>query len=53
MGILFETMYAKFGITGAEWSQISTAWVDALTKDSALAARFGDAVAAEREKLKG
>ena len=53
MGIPFESMYAKFGITGAEWSQISTAWVDALTKDSALAARFGDAVAAEREKLKG
>jgi hypothetical protein len=53
MGIPFETMYAKFGITGAEWSQISTAWVDALTKDSALASRFGDAVAAEREKLKG
>jgi hypothetical protein len=53
MGIPFETMYAKFGITGAEWSQISTTWVDTLTKDSALAAKFGDAVAAEREKLKG
>jgi hypothetical protein len=53
MGIPFETMYEKFGITGAEWSQISTAWVDALTKDSGLAARFGDAVAAERKKLEG
>ena len=34
-------------------SQISTAWVDALTKDPALASRFGDAVAAERAKLQG
>jgi hypothetical protein len=53
MGIPFETMYAKFGITGAEWSQISTAWVDALTKDSALASKFGDLVMAERAKLGG
>jgi hypothetical protein len=53
MGIPFETMYTKFGITGAEWSQISTAWVDTLTHDSALASKFGDAVAAERAKLQG
>jgi len=46
-------MYANFGIIGADWSQISTAWVDALTKDPALASRFGDAVAAERAKLQG
>ena len=46
-------MYAEFGITGADWSQISKAWVDALTKDPALASRFGDAVAAERAKLQG
>lgn len=51
LGIPFETMYAEYGITGAEWSQISTAWVDTLTKDSALASRFGDLVMAEREKL--
>lgn len=37
MGVPFETMYAEYRITGAEWSQISTAWVDALM--------------AEREKL--
>ena len=53
MGVSFETMYAEFGITGADWSQISTAWVDALTHDPALASRFGDAVAAERAKLEG
>jgi hypothetical protein len=47
----FETMYAEFGITGAEWSQISTTWVDTLTHDNALASTFGDAVAAERAKL--
>ena len=52
MGVPFETMYAEYGITGAEWSQISTTWVDTLTKDSALASRFGDAVSAEREKIK-
>lgn len=51
MGVPFETMYAEYGITGAEWSQISTAWVDALTKDPALGSKFGDAVMAEREKL--
>lgn len=51
MGVPFETMYAEFGITGAEWSQISTAWVDKLTHDPALGAQFGEAVAAEREKL--
>jgi hypothetical protein len=53
MGVPFETMYAQFGITGADWSQISTAWVDRLTHDQALASRFGDAVAAERAKLQG
>jgi hypothetical protein len=53
MGIPFETMYAQFGITGADWSQISTAWVDTLTHDSALASKFGDAVEAERAKLQG
>jgi hypothetical protein len=52
-GVPFETMYAEFGITGAEWSQISTEWVQRLTTDQALAARFGEAVAAERAKLQG
>jgi hypothetical protein len=52
-GVPFETMYAEFGITGADWSQISTAWVDALTHDPALASTFGEAVAAERAKLQG
>jgi len=51
MGVPFETMYAELGITGAEWSQISTAWVDTLTHDPALGSKFGDAVAAERAKL--
>jgi hypothetical protein len=50
-GVPFETMYARFAITGADWSQISTAWVDRLTRDRALASTFGDAVAAERAKL--
>jgi hypothetical protein len=53
VGLPFETMYAQFGITGADWSQISSAWVDQLTHDQALASRFGDAVAAERAKLEG
>ena len=52
-GLPFETMYAEFGITGSDWSQISTAWVDTLTHDSALASKFGDAVATERAKLQG
>jgi len=51
MGVPFETMYAELGITVAEWSQISTAWVDTLTHDPALGSKFGDAVAAERAKL--
>ena len=53
MRVPFETMYAEFGITGADWSQISTAWVDKLTHDPALGSTFGDAVAKEREKLQG
>lgn len=53
VGVPFETMYARFGITGAEWSQISTAWVQRLTADPALAATFGDAAAAERARLQG
>ncbi|MDP9341751.1 MAG: hypothetical protein M3Q23_06540 [Actinomycetota bacterium] len=52
-GVRFETMYAEFGMTGADWSQISTAWVEKLAADSALAARFGEAVAAERTRLQG
>ena len=51
MGVPFEAMYAEFGITGADWSQISTEWVDRLTHDPALGSQFGDAVAAERAKL--
>jgi hypothetical protein len=50
-GVPSQTMYAEFGITGAEWSQISTAWVDTLTHDPALGSTLGDAVAAERAKL--
>jgi hypothetical protein len=52
-GVPFEQMYAAFDMTGADWSQISTAWVDALTKDPALASRFVGAVTAERTKLEG
>jgi hypothetical protein len=53
MGVPFETVYATVGITGAGWSQISTAWLDRLTRDAELAARFGGAVAAERARLGG
>jgi hypothetical protein len=39
----FDRMYSKFGIDAPKWSQISTYWVDALIKDTALAKQFSDA----------
>jgi hypothetical protein len=36
----FEPMYAKFGINPQKWSQISTYWVDRLTKEMDLAQDF-------------
>lgn len=37
-----EPMYAKFGITVVDWSQISTYWVDRLRTDLQLAADFSE-----------
>lgn len=38
----FDAMYAKFNIDPPKWSQISTDWVDKLTKDPLLAKDFAD-----------
>jgi hypothetical protein len=37
-----DAMYAKFGINPQKWSQISTDWVERLTKDPLLAKDFAD-----------
>lgn len=37
-----DAMYAKFGINPQKWSQISTDWVEKLTKDPLLARDFAD-----------
>jgi hypothetical protein len=37
-----EAMYAKFNINPQKWSQISTHWVENLTKDPALAADYAE-----------
>lgn len=42
----FDAMYARFGIDAPRWSQISTHWVDVLTKDPTLGAKFGEAARA-------
>jgi hypothetical protein len=47
----FDGMYAKFGIDAPKWSQISTYWVDRLTKDPQLATQFGDAAKARMLEL--
>ena len=46
-----DRMYAHYGIDVQQWSQISMYWVDQLTKDQALAARFGQATGALRQQL--
>ena len=47
----FDAMYAKFAIDAPKWSQISTYWVDRLTKDPQLGAKFGDAAKAKMQEL--
>jgi hypothetical protein len=47
----FEPMYERFGIDAPKWSQISTDWVDRLTKDPALGASFGDRFVARIKEL--
>jgi len=42
----FDAMYARFGIDAPKWSQISTYWVEQLTNDPQLGAKFGDAAKA-------
>jgi hypothetical protein len=37
-----DAMYAKFGINPQKWSQISTDWVDKLTKNPQLAAEYAE-----------
>jgi hypothetical protein len=51
MGVPFETIHAEYGITAAEWSQISTAWGDGPDQGSHSRHEVRDAVVAEREKL--
>lgn len=46
-----DRMYATFNIDVHKWSQISTYWVDMLTKDPQLASQFQDAVKKEIESL--
>ncbi len=46
-----EKMYAYYGIDVQQWSQISTYWVDQLTRDQDLAGRFGQATGAMRQQL--
>ena len=47
----FDSMYAKFGIDVQKWSQISTHWVDRLTKDPQLGAEYGRKVRARVKEL--
>lgn len=47
----FDAMYARFGIDPSKWSQISTHWVDRLTKDPQLGADYGQKVRARVKEL--
>lgn len=47
----FDAMYARFGIDVHKWSQISTYWVDKLTKDPALGSDYGTKVRARVKEL--
>jgi hypothetical protein len=47
----FDAMYARFGIDAPKWSQISTHWVDRLTKDPQLGADYGRKVRARVKEL--
>jgi hypothetical protein len=47
----FDAMYARFNIDVQKWSQISTYWVDKLTKDPALGSDYGNKVRARVKEL--
>ena len=47
----FDSMYARFGIDVQKWSQISTHWVDRLTKDPQLGSDYGQKVRARVKEL--
>ena len=47
----FESMYARFNIDPPKWSQISTHWVDRLTKDPQLGADYAGKVRARIKEL--
>ncbi|MEO6391154.1 MAG: hypothetical protein ABIP75_04825, partial [Pyrinomonadaceae bacterium] len=47
----FDAMYARFNIDVSKWSQISTFWVDKLTKDPPLGADYGNKVCARVKEL--
>ena len=47
----FDAMYARFGIDAPKWSQISTHWVNRLTKDPQLGADYGQKVRARVKEL--
>jgi len=47
----FEPMYERFGIDAPKWSQISTHWVEKLTKDPQLGKEFGDKFVARIKEL--
>lgn len=46
-----EPMYAKFGITVIDWSQISTYWVDRIRTDTQLGADFAERMKARMDEL--
>jgi len=47
----FDAMYARFGIDAPKWSQISTHWVDRLTKDPQLGSDYAQKVRARVKEL--
>src|SRR5689334_12477715 len=46
-----EGMYARCGISGVDWSQISTYWVSELVKNQAQYPRFADDAKEEKARL--
>lgn len=46
-----EGMYARCGISGVEWSQISTYWTSELVNNQAKYPKAGDELAAEKARL--
>ena len=47
----FDAMYAKFNIDPPKWSQISTYWVDRLTKETDLATDYAEKCRARIKEL--